>query len=126
MTTDTPAPDPHDRVCCPDDFCTGILDQNGTCGTCDRTYSQYASSANKPAPHDESPEENQAVAVDTRQDTDEANESAEASTSTEVSSETRSMEDFSPDDRIVCPDDMCTGVIGPDGHCGTCGISGAP
>jgi hypothetical protein len=36
------------------------------------------------------------------------------------------MEPVQTDDRIPCPDDMCTGVLGPDGACGTCGRRGDP
>jgi len=28
------APDPEERICCPDDNCIGIIGPNGTCGTC--------------------------------------------------------------------------------------------
>jgi hypothetical protein len=26
-------------------------------------------------------------------------------------------------ERVCCPDDLCTGALGPDGVCGTCGRS---
>ena len=26
--------DPSERICCPDDMCTGIIDKNGKCGIC--------------------------------------------------------------------------------------------
>ncbi|MDD5308742.1 MAG: hypothetical protein PHU25_15600 [Deltaproteobacteria bacterium] len=32
-------------------------------------------------------------------------------------------EGFSVEDRILCPDGACIGVIGPDGRCKVCGVS---
>ncbi len=30
---------------------------------------------------------------------------------------------FDPEERVLCRDDTCTGIIGADGRCGTCGLS---
>jgi hypothetical protein len=32
----------------------------------------------------------------------------------------------SPEDRVPCTDDMCVGIIGPNGTCGVCGRPGTP
>ncbi|MDP3274018.1 MAG: hypothetical protein Q8Q09_02405 [Deltaproteobacteria bacterium] len=32
-------------------------------------------------------------------------------------------EDDAWDDRVVCPDDLCTGTLNSAGHCGTCEVT---
>lgn len=34
--------------------------------------------------------------------------------------------DETPEDRVPCSDDMCVGIIGPNGKCGVCGRPGTP
>lgn len=34
---DETAPDPNERICCPDETCVGIIGPDGRCGTCQKT-----------------------------------------------------------------------------------------
>ncbi|HEY8927196.1 MAG TPA: hypothetical protein VIU64_22590 [Polyangia bacterium] len=34
--------------------------------------------------------------------------------------------EFDPAQRHLCPDGSCTGLVGPDGRCGVCGLDGGP
>ena len=102
------------RVPCVDDMCTGVLDARGVCGTCGKVGD--ASLIEKVANED-------ASGVDAAEA--EALRAGEADT--ELSAESSaSDEDVIPgehdvDARVLCIDDMCTGIIGTDGACGTCG-----
>ena len=105
-----------ERVACPDDVCTGALDHEGRCGTCERVFAQYARAA-----------------VSERTDearTDEARTDEERADEDDPQRESGAgMRDFVPsepdgdDERQCCDDDLCTGALGPDGVCGTCGRS---
>ena len=108
-----PPDEPDDRVPCPDGACTGVLGPDGTCGTCgrvgERPPAASPATSGTPAP----------IAAPTDADRDaalEANpeailESAAAAAVTAADA----------DERVPCDDGTCTGVIGPDGRCGTCG-----
>jgi hypothetical protein len=81
----------EDRVVCPDGRCTGIVGDDGACGTCGARPASgdgvYRAAA---APRDPAP-------------------AAAAPGGDEW------------EDRVPCRDGTCTGVVGPSGRCGTCG-----
>ncbi|MFO0607414.1 MAG: hypothetical protein U0324_29890 [Polyangiales bacterium] len=108
-----PSDEPDDRVPCPDGACTGVLGPDGrACGTCGRAGERppiaSAATSETPAPVTPAP-------TDADRDAAlEANpeailESAAAATSADG------------DERVPSRRRSCTGVIGPDGRCGTCG-----
>ncbi|MBL8682089.1 MAG: hypothetical protein JNK05_23175 [Myxococcales bacterium] len=102
-----------ERVCCPDDLCTGALDSSGLCGTCGRLFSQYARSARDDA--------NEARAEANEGDRERGSSPADAMPE---AAELRSMETENADEadeRVCCPNDTCTGALDREGVCGTCG-----
>jgi hypothetical protein len=107
------APDDfEDRELCPDELCTGIIGEDGRCGTCGRMREGEAPPGKKAAAASDAPDDDD-VEVETGEpggdeDGGEVEESAGSSA-------------YDPDERIPCPDELCTGIIGPDGRCGTCG-----
>ena len=137
MSTQPTNLDPQDRVCCPDDFCTGILNEKGTCGTCDRTYSQHAraslagapGSADQPAVPTVDPDSSAADNADARvsasdqSDDPHDSDDEESSDDPDESHPTGDPDAPDPTERVLCSDDMCTGIIGSQGACGTCGAA---
>src|SRR5690242_5671670 len=103
---------PLERVPCPDDMCVGILGPDGKCGTCGRQGEPgvgggAAATSTEAYDDDDGPDE-----ADDDQAADEGEDEAPDA--------------FDPDERVLCPDDMCTGVLSADGTCGTCGRRAAP
>lgn len=82
----------EDRRLCPDGACIGVLDEHGRCPECGRAWGAAADPFRSGPP----PE-----VVET------AVEEAELAAFT--------------DDRELCPDDACIGLIGPNGRCKECG-----
>ena len=90
----------EDRIPCSDGTCVGVVGDNGTCGTCGKTYDGDLQIPSKP-------EEQTTTETSTETDSDPVGERSETDT----------------DERVVCPDDMCVGIIGESGKCGVCGKS---
>jgi len=86
--------DPADRELCPDGRCVGVIGEDGRCGQCG--LSRNAAPDEEPPPAAGPPSETEA----------EAEAPAAAA---------------DPDTRVLCWDERCVGIIGPNGHCGTCG-----
>lgn len=103
--------DEFERVPCDDDMCTGIVGDDGRCGTCHKRCAQ--------APERPPSEEISATSEAERS----AEESSEAP-APEAPAE-RSEPTSDDEDRVLCPDGMCTGILGSDGRCGTCGVLGS-
>ena len=97
--------DPESRRLCPDDTCTGLVGPDGRCKVCG------AVSPEGPAPissEDAAPAGERAPDPDVR------------------ASAKDDHADFDPDDRVLCADDTCTGLVGGDGRCKVCGKPRAP
>lgn len=95
----------ENRVLCSDDMCIGTIGPDGRCQTCGGEYRgdeplPTMLPAGTPAPFD--------VAAEPAGPLHELESPIEAPP-------------FDPDERICCPDDMCIGIIGENGQCGTCG-----
>jgi hypothetical protein len=101
METDKTESEIDERVPCEDELCTGVLDAAGVCGTCSKQGSREAGAALR------------TPATTPEHDVEEAN-----------ASESDSEGEGDESDRLPCTDDMCTGLIGADGRCGTCGRTG--
>lgn len=111
------------RVACPNDLCTGALDRDGRCGTCAMVFAQYArpESAAEPAESDAEASSDPAAMPEAPAVSDEGDApSDEAREAREAGEEGEAREEG---ERVCCPDDLCTGAIGADGRCGTCGRS---
>jgi hypothetical protein len=86
------------RILCSDESCIGVIGADGKCKECGKVYEGKL-------PHEQ------------------GTGNAEAEVSLEQkevhSADVKSDDDW--DKRILCSDESCIGVIGPDGKCGECG-----
>ena len=83
--------DLENREPCPDGRCVGVIGLEGRCGECGASH--LASPAG--APSHEAPPAGPADEAD--------------------------LEPVDLDSRVPCSNDLCVGIIGTDGRCGTCG-----
>ncbi len=87
------------RQLCPDGACIGVIGANGRCKVCGRAGDpSLAVSAGGPA-----------------YDPVDADDEVDAAAAAELG------ESPFDDDRQLCPDEGCIGVIGSDGRCKVCG-----
>ena len=93
-----PGDDLDDREPCPDGRCTGVLGADGRCGECRRTADEAARAEAETLPPGRA-----APALETSGD------------------DGGDLPDL--DDRRLCSDGACIGVIGEDGRCRECGRS---
>jgi hypothetical protein len=100
----------EERTLCSDDACIGIIGPNGRCNECGKPYT------GKPAGADRDPEEELSLSPDAL--LDEADEDE-----IDAGQDDDPLEDEEAHwaDRILCRDESCIGVIGPDGRCKECG-----
>jgi len=93
--------DLENRVLCSDGACIGTVGPDGRCKVCGAVYQ-----GDEPPPRDGdgAADDPPLPAVDPP-----PNAPAPA---------------HDPDERVCCTDECCTGIIGPDGRCGTCGRPG--
>ena len=89
------------RTLCSDESCIGIIGPDGKCKECGKTYEdklpeRHSTSSVQAAPI----EEKKSVAAD------------------------KTDSDDNWDKRVLCSDEACIGVIGPDGKCKECGKFG--
>jgi hypothetical protein len=96
------------RILCRDESCIGVIGPDGRCKECGLPYE---------GPFDSTKMETDALdleAVDPEGDMDEEPEEFEGD-DTEIPS------DLEWEQRTLCRDESCIGVIGPDGRCKECG-----
>ena len=103
----TKDPDWENRVLCSDESCIGVIGPDGRCKECGKPFGA--------SPASEAPRPAEAEPLDPLTDLPQPDESA-----AEVEDETDSGD---PDweSRVLCSDESCIGVIGPDGRCKECG-----
>lgn len=96
------------RVLCSDGNCIGVVGSDGRCKECGKKYE-----GDLPA---QSP-------VDVESDDQSVAQEAEDSSSapTEIHEAADAPDDDEWDNRVLCSDGACIGVIGPDGKCKECG-----
>jgi hypothetical protein len=93
------------RVLCSDGSCIGVIGPDGRCKECGKEYEgtlaeEHVSEQKEPPPADNSFEEEEPVLED-------------------APHEAVDYGDWQ--DRVLCSDGNCIGVIGPDGRCKECG-----
>jgi len=93
------------RVLCSDGNCIGVIGSDGRCKECGKKY------------EGDLPEMSHA---ETEADTV-AEDIDPSSATTEIAEENIAPVDDAWENRILCSDDNCIGVIGPDGKCKECG-----
>ena len=100
----------EERVLCEDDTCIGLVGPNGKCRVCGRVY--QGDEALPPTGNVESaPFGDSTDTAGKVSDDDGEAAASEADT-------------WDPAERVLCSDDTCVGIIGPDGTCGICGRPG--
>ncbi len=92
------------RQLCPDGGCTGVIGSDGTCKVCGHAAPNWGDERNRGL-NEPSNDDDQA----------EVEDRGPASASPAPAT----VEGW--DDRKLCPDDSCIGVIGDDGSCKVCG-----
>ena len=91
--------DGDDRALCPDGSCTGVLDADGRCKVCGKV------------------DPNAVIAMRAKSaDADEGDGDGD-----DDDSDADGAAGGEDDDRALCPDGGCTGLIGDDGTCKVCG-----
>lgn len=96
------------RTLCSDESCIGIIGPDGRCKECGLLYAGYV---------DTTKIETDAPDIDATDPENEADE--EQIEFDEIDEE--SPTDLEWDQRTLCSDESCIGVIGPDGRCKECG-----
>jgi hypothetical protein len=96
------------RILCSDESCIGIIGPDGRCKECGLSYE---------GPFDATNEEIVAPDVEEAEPEDEINEELEES----EENGTEPQADIEWEQRTLCSDESCIGVIGPDGLCKECG-----
>jgi hypothetical protein len=100
-----------ERVPCADESCIGALGADGCCAVCGRTGAGV----------DETPD-----AAALGEESDEA--MAEAASAPEVDRDDAEEEDDGEDveERLLCADEACIGLVAEDGYCRMCGLRWKP
>jgi hypothetical protein len=91
------------RQLCPDGACIGVIGPSGRCKVCGRAGDPALATSARATSYE--PDDDGADEVD-------------AAAAAELE------ESPFDDDRQLCPDDACIGIIGPDGRCKVCGRAG--
>ena len=104
----------ENRVLCRDGNCIGVIGSDGRCKECGGKYEgalpeDHFSTSEGPPPEDISFEKEDPSLEDLSHEAAESNE------------HDGSIRDSDWQDRALCSDGNCIGVIGPDGHCKECG-----
>jgi hypothetical protein len=95
----------ENRILCSDENCIGVIGPDGRCKECGKPYKEPPPAAEEPQP---APAQTAPGAGDAADELQRSEDSAEVD----------------PDDwenRTLCSDENCIGVIGPDGRCKECG-----
>ncbi|HUJ59343.1 MAG TPA: hypothetical protein VLX92_12650 [Kofleriaceae bacterium] len=106
------APDWDQRLLCSDGACIGVIGDDGTCKVCGRAAANWGEERRRGlADGEEQPEDEDEHEADEADEADEAEDrpAAEAAAPAEW------------EDRKLCSNGACIGVIGEDGRCTVCG-----
>lgn len=104
--------DPDRRELCPDGACIGVIGSDGRCGECGKS-APGGSRAAQPG--------SAASSQDEGNDTDADNDSDLALTDPSEPSDEPGDDAPVVEERELCPDGACIGVIGSNGRCKECG-----
>lgn len=94
------------RVLCSDGNCIGVIGSDGRCKECGKKY-EGELSAQSPVENDDQPAAQE--------------DPASSSAATEIQEVAEDPVDDEWENRVLCSDGACIGVIGPDGRCKECG-----
>ena len=102
-----------DRILCSDESCIGIIGPDGRCKACGKPYAGQLPQGfptHLPASHDADAPEPEDPLLEPLSDTTPETDPDEAEDDT-----------IDWENRILCSDENCIGIIGPDGRCKACG-----
>lgn len=105
----------ENRALCSDGNCIGIIGADGVCKECGKPLD----SNSKPAPSDDDREAEADTMDHTPESSAEGDEIAEPQGEADEPIETETDHDW--EQRTLCSDESCIGVIGTDGRCKECG-----
>ena len=109
----------EERILCSNGACIGLVGPDGICKECGKPYDGPLPS-NDNAPSDEDVQTNGSVLENnTEREADAPPSPLDSGAVLQPDEETDA--DFDLASRMMCEDDTCIGVVGPDGRCGTCG-----
>jgi hypothetical protein len=100
----------EERTLCSDESCIGIIGADGRCNECGKPHT------GDPVVEDEDPDEDPTLVPDKLLDKIDADEM-----DGDLDMDDPEEGDSHWADRILCRDDNCIGIIGPDGRCKECG-----
>jgi len=106
----------EERTLCSDEACIGIIGPDGRCKECGKPY------AGKPAGADDENESLDDLSLAPDPLLDSNDEDGDGLDDDLDDIDTDDEEDAHWEDRILCRDESCIGVIGPDGRCKECGL----
>jgi len=113
--------DPKERELCPDGACIGVIGPDGRCKECGALAPGREAKASSAADSGASEEaEDEDLDRDDLEDDDFEDEDLEAD---DHDSDDDSGK-FTTAGRELCTDELCVGLIGPDGVCKECGLPG--
>ncbi|MDJ0784701.1 MAG: hypothetical protein QNJ22_22245 [Desulfosarcinaceae bacterium] len=102
----------EERTLCSDEACIGIIGPDGRCNECGKPY------AGNPDAAVDGDDDDLALASDDLLDIEDAEPADEA-----AAAESDEDDDGTHwEERILCRDESCIGVIGSDGRCKECGL----
>ena len=101
--------DPDARRLCGDPACIGVVGDDGRCKECGRIS------------EGEEPHTRHFADDEGESDDDGASDAVEAETDAEKATQAETSSDDGFDDRRLCGDPGCIGVLSPDGRCSECG-----
>ena len=100
-----------ERILCSDESCIGLVGKDGHCRVCGLAYEGDMEITEEPE------EDGTELAVSSGES---AEEYEEASGDESEDDHDEDYDDF--DDRILCSDESCIGLVGEDGYCKYCGL----
>jgi hypothetical protein len=104
------------RILCSDESCIGVIGPDGRCKECGLPY-EKAQTEDKAVAAE--PDENQDAEPDEKQDAEPDEKQDADAAGVDVPPTSKSDDDW--ENRTLCSDESCIGVIGPDGRCKECG-----
>ncbi len=126
------------RRLCPDGACVGVIGPDGTCKVCGKAATAGEEEEEVDAGEDAEDDEDDVDDEDegdgedeSAAEEDEEDEDEDEDDEDEEDEDAEDAEDAEEgaagdlDDRKLCPDGACIGVIGPDGRCKVCGKEAA-
>lgn len=104
----------EDRTLCSDESCIGVIGSNGRCNECGKPFGTHKA---KKAPKAKVQKEESPPTVDA---VDEQS-GTETEEDFDETAKTGTMPDLDWENRILCSDENCIGVIDSNGRCKECG-----